>query len=71
MSNKFLTVVIQLPHDQEQCKEITNLFGIEKDFHGGTITAMSQDDEITINELFEEELGVEKANAIRAQLLNN
>lgn len=71
MKNKFLTVVIKLPDDQDQRKEITNALQMGKEFHGSVITALSQEDEISIMELLEEKLDVDEVNAIRSSVSNN
>lgn len=46
----FLTVVIQLPDDIESRKQITSSLQLGGTFHGGEITAMSLEDEMTMNE---------------------
>lgn len=71
MKNKFLTVVIKLPDDQDQRKAITNALQMGKEFHGGVITALSQEDEISIVEILEEKLDVDEVNAIRSSVSNN
>ncbi|UTO21244.1 hypothetical protein NGC85_17275 (plasmid) [Acinetobacter sp. Z1] len=70
MKNKFLTVVLQLPDDKNQRNAITDILGIGKELNGAVITALSQEDEISINELLEETLDFDEVNAIRAKVFN-
>lgn len=49
-----LTVVIRLPENLEDRKKISDALQIGGRFHGGDITAMSCEDEISINEFLEE-----------------
>ena len=53
MSN-FITVVIQLPEDEQSRKRISNELMLGGEFHGGKVTAFSADDEITLMEMIEE-----------------
>lgn len=65
MKNKFMTVVIQLPEDADQRNQITENLGLDKVFHGGVVTAVSLEDEITVNELMEEQFSLKEVNSIR------
>ena len=65
MNHKFLTVVIQLPDDINQCNAITEQFKVSDEFLGGTVTAISLEDEITVNELLEEQLDSDLVAATR------
>jgi hypothetical protein len=56
MPKDYLTVVIQLPDEPEQRKTVTAALPLFGNFHGGRITAMSLEDEITVNELLEQKL---------------
>ena len=61
MANRFITLVIQLPQSEEMAKSVTEGLSVGGDFRGGLVTAMSIEDEITVNELLEraiEENGV-------------
>lgn len=46
----YLTVVIQMPEDPSNRRLIVDAIGMGKTFHGGVVTAMSLEDEITLNE---------------------
>lgn len=48
--NKFLTVVIQMPEDIASRKAISEALQLGGEFHGGRITGMSLEDEMTMNE---------------------
>ena len=52
----YLTVVIRMPSDPASRQAITHTLSIGTDFNGGEVTAMSMEDEITINELLEQAL---------------
>ncbi|CAE6820776.1 hypothetical protein R70006_06186 [Paraburkholderia domus] len=67
MPKDYLTVVIQLPDDPEQRKAVTTALPMAGNFHGGRITAMSLEDEITVNELLEEKLDAFEVDVARAQ----
>ncbi len=67
MPKDYLTVVIQLPDDPAQRKEVTAALPLSGNFHGGRITAMSLEDEITVNELLEEKLDSDEVDEARAQ----
>lgn len=47
---EFLTVVIQLPEGKESRKQIASALQLDGNFHGGRVTAMSLEDELTLNE---------------------
>jgi len=49
-----ITVVIELPEDKGQRKQITDALRLDGEFHGGRVTAMSFEDEMTTLELLEE-----------------
>lgn len=49
-----ITVVIELPQDKGQRKQIVDALRIGGEFHGGRVTAMSFEDEMTVLELLEE-----------------
>ncbi|MFL9936451.1 hypothetical protein P0D88_47440 [Paraburkholderia sp. RL18-103-BIB-C] len=55
MGKQYLTVVIELPDDQEQRNAVKKALPLFEDFHGGWVTAMYLGDAITENELFEKE----------------
>lgn len=61
---------MQLPDNETQRRLITNALGIGEDFNGAVITALSQEDEISINELLEEKLDFDEVKAIRAKVSN-
>ncbi|WP_225031026.1 hypothetical protein [Paraburkholderia sp. XV] len=65
MPKEYLTVVIQLPDDPQQRKTVTAALPLSGNFHGGRITAMSLEDEITVNELLEEMLDGEQVDEAR------
>jgi len=67
MPKDYLTVVIQLPDDPEQRKVVTAALPLSGNFHGGRITAMSLEDEITVNEILEEKLDSDEVDDARAQ----
>lgn len=67
MSKDYLTVVIQLPGDPEQRKAVTAALPLSGNFHGGRITAMSLEDEITVNEFLEERLDCDDVEEARSQ----
>lgn len=67
MPKDYLTVVIQLPDDPEQRKAVTAALPLSGNFHGGRITAMSLEDEITVNEILEEKLDSDEVDEARAQ----
>jgi hypothetical protein len=67
MPKDYLTVVIQLPDDPEQRKAVTAVLPLSGNFHGGRITAMSLEDEISVNELLEEKLDSDDVDEARAQ----
>lgn len=54
MPKNYMTVVIQLPDDPQQRETIARTLPLAGTFHGGQITALSLEDEITVNELLEE-----------------
>ncbi len=56
MPTDYLPVVIQLPDDPVQRKAVTAALPLNGDFHGGRITAMSLEDEITVNDFLESKL---------------
>ncbi len=49
-----ITVVIELPQDKGQRTQIVDALRIGGEFHGGHVTAMSFEDEMTVLELLEE-----------------
>jgi hypothetical protein len=49
----FLTVVLQLPQDEQGRKRICNALSLDADFFGGRVTATSLADEIAVNQLLE------------------
>jgi hypothetical protein len=49
----FLTVVLQLPQDEQGRKRICNALSLDVDFFGGRVTATSLADEIAVNQLLE------------------
>jgi len=55
--NNFMTVVIKLPDDPVQRSKIAGNLKIDSDYHGGTVTAASNEDEITRLERYEELYG--------------
>lgn len=67
MPKEYLTVVIQLSDDPERRNKITSALPLSGNFHGGRITAMSLEDEITVNELSEDMLGCDDVDEARAQ----
>lgn len=67
MPKDYLTVVILLPDDPEQRKAVMSALPFSGNFHGGRITAMSLEDEITVNELLEEMLDGDDVDEARAQ----
>ena len=67
MPKDYLTVVIQLPDDPEQRKAVTAALPLSGNFHGGCITAMSLEDEITVNEILENKLHSDEVQQARAQ----
>lgn len=56
MAPKYMTVVIQMPDNQEQRGKIIDAVGLGKTFHGGVVTAASSEDEISKVEKYEAEL---------------
>lgn len=50
----YLTVVIRMPKDAENRKKISSELRLGEQFHGGQITAMSLEDEMTVLELIEQ-----------------
>lgn len=50
---EYMTVVIRLPEDIGDRKKISSALHIGNMFHGGQITAMSVEDEMTVLELIE------------------
>ncbi|WP_420213395.1 hypothetical protein ACN8ZM_39950 (plasmid) [Burkholderia aenigmatica] len=67
MPKDYLTVVIQLPDDPEQRGAVTAALPVSGNFHGGRITALSLEDEITVNELLEEMLDGDEVDEARAK----
>ncbi|MCA8197275.1 hypothetical protein [Burkholderia vietnamiensis] len=67
MPKDYMTVVIQLPDDAEKREALTGLFKCSEEFHGGRITAMSLEDEITVNELLEAKLDSDDVDEAREQ----
>lgn len=67
MPKDYMTVVIQLPDDAEKRETLTRLFKCSEEFHGGRITAMSLEDEITVNELLEAKLDSDDVDEARTQ----
>ncbi|MFM0610254.1 hypothetical protein PQR05_37825 [Paraburkholderia sediminicola] len=67
MPKDYLTVVIQLPDDPQQRKAVTSALPLSGNFHGGRITAMSLEDEITVNELLEEKLDGDEVDEARVE----
>ena len=55
MAKQYLTVVIELPDDQEQRNAVKNALPLLKTFTAGGFTAIYFGDAITENELFEKE----------------
>jgi hypothetical protein len=51
---KYLTVVVELPSDNEAAQAVTKALPLFQNLHGGTITAIYAGDAITENELFEQ-----------------
>lgn len=62
MANRFITLVIQLPQSEEAAKSVTEGLSIGGNFRGGQITAMSLEDEITVNELLEQAIEENEAD---------
>lgn len=67
MPKDYMTVVIQLPDDPEQRKAVMSALPLSGNFQGGRITAISLEDEITVNELLEEMLDGGDVDEARAQ----
>ena len=53
----YLTVVIRLPDDLQQRERITSELRIGDTFHGGRVTGLSLEDEMTLAEMLGAELG--------------
>ena len=64
----FLTVVLMLPEDTEQRKQITQALGFGSEFHGARVTAMALGDEISVVERLEDELSNDTVGRIRAEV---
>jgi hypothetical protein len=67
MASEYLTVVIRLPEDRQQRETIAQTLRVGESFHGGRITAMSLEDEITVIELLEAKLPASEVDEARAQ----
>lgn len=67
MSKDYLTVVIQLPDDPGQREAVREALPLSGVFNGGRITAVSLEDEITVNELLEAKLDSDDVDEARAQ----
>lgn len=52
--SEFMTVVIRLPPDSNNRKTIQKKLFVGNSFHGGVVTGISADDEITVIEIMEE-----------------
>ena len=48
-----MTIVIQLPCDEEKRSEIVHMLSVGNAYHGGLVTAVSSEDEITRIERYE------------------
>lgn len=53
LAANFLTVVLQLPSDEQGRKRICNALSLDADFFGAKVTATSLADEIAVNQLLE------------------
>jgi hypothetical protein len=53
LAANFLTVVLQLPQDEQGRKRICKALSLDADFFGGRVTATSLADEIAVNQLLE------------------
>jgi len=62
-----MTVVIQLPEDPAQRKAIAKALPMSGNFLGGRITAMSLEDEITVNEVLERDIDPDTVESARAE----
>jgi len=67
MPRDYMTVVIQLPEDPVQRKAIGKALPMSGSFLGGRITAMSLEDEITVNEVLERDLDPDTVELARAE----
>lgn len=67
MPKDYVTVVVQLPDDPAQREKILGQFQVGGDFHGGRVTAMSTEDEITVVELMEARLDSVDVDEVRAE----
>lgn len=64
----FLTVVLKLPEDREQRKQITQALSFGSEFHGARVTAMALGDEMSLVEALEEELPNSTVDRVRAEV---
>ncbi|KWN05889.1 hypothetical protein WT83_27795 [Burkholderia territorii] len=67
MPKDYMTIVIELPDDPTQRKAISTELPLSGTFHGGRITAVSLEDEITVNEMLEEMLDSSEVDDARAR----
>lgn len=63
--SRFLTVVIQLPDDQQQRVTIVQSLPLFGPYHGGEITGMYAGDAISENEILEGYISAREVKSIR------
>lgn len=65
MSHDYITVVLKLPKDSASRKKVVDAFPIGKEFDGAKITALSLEDEITVNEFLENSVAADVVDDAR------
>ncbi|VWC79875.1 hypothetical protein BLA39750_01115 [Burkholderia lata] len=66
MPKDYLTVVLQLPDDPDGRAAVSEALRVGGTFNGATITAVSLEDEITVNEILEEQMDSDEVDDARA-----
>lgn len=68
MTNRYMTVVLRMPEDPDQCGKVVDAIGIGKEFYGARGVAMSIEDEMSLNELLVAEVGEDRADELRKEV---